>query len=452
MPIIAILGGGIAGLTAALRLRAGGADAVVFEAAAEPGGALRSKRTGGFLVEYGPNTLRARTPLLHEVIAAVGLEDEVVEARAAARHRYVVRGGVPVPLPASPPGLLRSDVLSWRGRLRLLAEPFVGRGDEDETVAAFVRRRLGREALAYGADPFVAGIFAGDPGQLSMRHAFPALVELEQKHGSLLKGLVRQGRSRESGSPAAPGIFSFRDGLQQLPVAMAHVLGDAVSLSAPVTALRREGGGWRVEVDGVRTAARFDAAVSTLPLHALSRLELPFDAGPLADVVYAPVAVVALGFRRADVAHPLDGFGVLVPAAEADYRILGAIFSSTLFPGRAPDDHVLLTVLAGGMRHPDLAALPADVLADLTLDDLRRLLGVTGAPAFIHHYAWRHGIPQYTPGYDAVLRHLGALEAAHPGLYFAGNYRDGVSVPDAMASGEAAAQRLRDALSGEEPG
>ncbi len=450
MTSCAVIGGGIAGLTAAYRLVQHELDVTIFEAGAQAGGVLRTERAGGYLVEYGPNSLRARTALLDEMIAALGLDDEVVPADPMARNRYVVRGGRLAALPASPPGLLTSTFLSFAGKLRLLREPFIrpAAPEAEESVAAFVRRRLGQEALAYGANPFVAGIFAGDPEQLSLRHAFPALHALEQRHGSLLKGLIRQAKAAKRTRTEAPrgGVFSFRDGLARLPEALAARLAGRLHLRTPVTGLARRAQGWTltVEREGGVEERRFDAVVCTVPLHRLGALR--FDAGvdltPLFAVPYPPVSVVALGFRREDVAHPLDGFGVLLPAVERDFRILGALFSSSVFPGRAPEGHVLLTTLVGGARHPDLAREPAPALQDVVLHDLSRLLGVRGAPTLARHWCWPHAIPQYTPGYGAVKGLLDDLEARHPGLCFAGNYRRGISVADAMASGDEAARRL----------
>ena len=427
----------MAGLVAAFRLRRHGLGVTVFEQADVPGGAVRTEQAEGFLVEHGPNSLRARTPELHDLIVRLGLGSEVVEADAAARRRYVVRGGRPVALPASPPGLLASAFLSWPGKLRLLAEPFVPRGaaDAGESVAAFVRRRLGAEALAYGADPFVAGIFAGDPERLSLRYAFPRLLALEQTHGSLLKGLVNAEKAAAGG-----GIFSFQEGLGRLPAALAEALGPALRLGMAVTGVRAEGGGFFVEAGG--EATRFEGVVSTLPLGDFAALHAMPDLGVLRQVKHPPVAVVALGFRREDVAHPLDGFGLLVPSAETSFRILGTIFASTVFPGRAPAGRVLLTTLVGGSRRPHLARQPDDVREAAVLEDLQRLLGVRGAPVFRRQSLWPRAIPQYELGYGAVLARLEALEAAHPGLVFAGNYRQGISVPDTIASAEAAAERL----------
>jgi len=451
MTSIAIIGGGMAGLTAAFQLRQRGADVSVFEARPEAGGVIRSEQTRRFLVEYGPNSLRASTPLLEDLIDTLDLADQVVEALPAAKNRYIVRDGRLVPLPTSPPGLLTTKAFSLKGKLRLLAEPFIRArtADGEESVADFVQRRLGREALDYGANPFVAGIFAGDPEMLSVEHAFPALHTLEAEHGSLLKGQFRRARARKDDpTPKARyGLFSFHEGLQTLPRALAEALGDALHLNTRVTDLHADDdGGWRLttQTEEAEAPHRADAVLSTVPLHHLPEIlsGLAVDLTPLEGVPYPPVTVYHLGYRASDVRHPLDGFGVLVPEVEDDLHILGTIFSSTLFPNRAPDDYVLLTTLVGGSRHPDLARADLDTLRATVTHDLQCLLGVHAPPAFDATYRWERAIPQYTLGYGAIKDLLTTLEEAHPGLFLAGNFRQGIAVPNAMASAADAADRV----------
>ena len=445
MPSIAILGGGISGLAAAWRLRARGADATLFEASDRTGGVIRTVRRDGFLVDEGPNTLVARHEAVGETVEALGLEDEQVWADSEAARRYVVRDGVPVALPASPQALLTSSLFSARGKLRLLREPFVRPGvADDETVAAFVRRRLGDEVLDYAVDPFVGGILAGDPERLSTRYAFPPLWTFEREHGSLFQGLRRT--QKKTSTPAPSSLpFSFRDGMQMLPDALAHALGDAVRTGARVVGLARTARGWSVttqSADGAETA-HFDGVISSLPLHRFAALDFEpgLDLAPLADVAHTDLTVLALGFRRGQIAHALDGFGMLIPSREP-FDLLGVLFSSTLFPGRAPEDHVLLTCFIGGRRDPERASLPEDGLVDLALRDLRPLLGVHGAPVFVHAARWSNVIPQAEIGYGRVLDTLDTLERHHPGLGFAGSYRYGVSVGDALRSGLDAADRV----------
>jgi protoporphyrinogen/coproporphyrinogen III oxidase len=446
MESIAVIGAGIAGLTAAVRLRDSGLRVTVFEAENRPGGMLRSTREDGYLLEWGPNTIQTTTPLLERLIESMDLSDEVVEASAEAKRRYVVKGGRPVPLPSSPVDFLRTPLFSTGAKLGLLREPFLKArtGQSDESVADFTRRRLGSEFLQYAVDPFVAGVHAGDPHQLAVQHAFPKLSALEARYGSLIRGSLHLKRERKGNSEwtgPARHMFSFREGLSTLPEYMARSLGSSVRLGTSVTRIERNGR-WQVTSNGA--TEDFDGVVFTGPVHSLPHLHLAEETliEPLKAVIYAPVAVLGLGYRREDIAHPLDGFGLLVPAVEPGFEILGCLFSSTLFEGRAPAGHALLTVFIGGMRRPDLPHAEEKILVDTAARDLGRLLGIEGRPVFHHLVRWPKAIPQYMIGYGEVKKSIASLEAANPGFVFAGNFRQGVSVGDTMASGEYAAEIL----------
>jgi protoporphyrinogen/coproporphyrinogen III oxidase len=442
-----VVGGGIAGLAAALRLRNEGRDFVLYEAAGRPGGVIRTVRRDGYLVDVGPNTLLPRPEALEQLIGELDLGDARVWADASTSRRYVVRDGKPVPLPSSPRDLVATPLLSTRAKLRLLREPFIRRGatDGDESLAAFVERRLGSEVLDYAVNPFVAGVFAGDPERLSARHAFPKMWGLERDHGSLIRGAVR-GRKRGP-KMVATGTrpFSFRDGMQTLPDALVRALGEAVHVDSPVRSIRRTEVGYALDVEraGQVHEVFTDEVILAVPAHRLAAMLVapPVDLAPVAAVTHPPVTVLALGFRREDVGHPLDGFGVLVPGREP-FRLLGALFSSTLFPGRAPGGHVLLTCFLGGMRHPEDGSLSEAEQVAMACRDLARLLDVRAEPAFVLRQPWSRAIPQYETGYGRVLETLGRLEAEWPGLAVAGSVRGGISLGEALVSGFAAADAL----------
>jgi oxygen-dependent protoporphyrinogen oxidase len=446
MPRIGVIGAGIAGLTAAYHLQSHDVPVVVLEVRDRPGGVIRTHRTDGFLVEAGPNSLRS-SPFLHRLVQRLGLEDERVWADETASRRYIRRDGKLVPVPMSIGGFLTTDLLSTTAKLRLLAEPFVrarSSNGPDESLAAFVRRRLGPEVLDYAVAPFVGGVYAGDPDRLSARHTFGRLVEWEEEYGSLFWGALRGGDDEADDVPS--GLFSFREGLETLPRALADALDGAIEYETEVTRIAEAGSGWAVHADTAEgpTTYDVDGLICTVPLHTLGTLDLdtPVDRSPLKDVSYPPVHVVALGYERSAIDHPLDGFGLLVPPVETDLDVLGTLFSSTLFPGRAPDDHALLTTFVGGARAPALARRDEAAVQSLVERDLDRLLGVNDAPVFARHVHWPRAIPQYRRGHGAVQETLSALEARHPSLAFGGNYRDGVAVGDAAQSGQAAAERL----------
>ncbi|HEX8272517.1 MAG TPA: protoporphyrinogen oxidase [Longimicrobiaceae bacterium] len=447
VPAVAVVGAGLAGLAAAWRLSRAGARVRVFEAGGRAGGVVRTARAGGWLAEEGPNSMADPPPAVRALLREAGLEARLLPTGPAARRRYVVRGGRPLPVPLSPPGLLVSPLFSLGGRLRVLREPWAAPGGgAEESVAALARRRFGQEVLDYAVEPFVGGIFAGDAERLSARHAFPRLVAMEERHGSLLRAAVAAARERRAaGAAPGPASFSFAEGMEELPRALAAGLGGALSTGSPVRAVRRTDAGWEVRAEGAGGAEAFDAVVLAVAAHQLAALDFEgaeaHALGSLQEIRHAPIAVAALGFRREDVAHPLDGFGMLVPRVERR-RVLGVLFTSTLFPGRAPEGHALLTVFLGGDRSPELAALPAAEREAIVRGELAALLGVRGEPLFRHHAAWPRAIPQYLLGYGEVKARMDALERANPGLHLAGSYRAGVSVGDTLASGLAAADAV----------
>jgi len=435
---VAVVGGGVTGLAAAYRLQSLGHPVTVYEAAPRVGGVVWTERREGYLAEAGPNTLTEPGPLVATLLEELGLAGRRVEAAEAAQTRYVVREGRPIALPSSPRDLLTTRAFSLRAKLTILAEPFLRRGEPagEESVAGFVRRRLGGEVLDYAADPFVAGMYAGDPAALSMRHALPRLYALEREHGSLVRGACR--RARRSLRP-----FSFPDGLGEIPLALAARLGDRIRSDAPVHMIARAGPGWLVR--RADDESRHDAIVLAVPAHAFAALRMEGPSGArlaeLAAIPHVPVSVVTLGFRRGDVAHRLDGFGVLVPTVERR-RVLGTLFSSTLFPGRAPPGHVTLTTFVGGARQPELAALEAGAMVALVQEELAELLGARGEPTFRHVVRWSRAIPQYVLGYERWLDLMAEIERANPGLFLAGSHRGGVALGDALRSGLEAAMRV----------
>lgn len=459
---VAVVGAGITGLVAAYELRRRGINVTLYEAASHSGGAIRTTHADGFLAEHGPNSFVSSAPV-EELISKLDLHDDVVEANPEANRRYVVRNSTLRPFPLTPPAMLGTRLFSVRAKLRVLLEPLVSRraAGQDESIASFVRRRLGPEVLDYAVDPFISGIFAGDPEQLSMQHAFPRVAALEQAHGSISKGLMaqrrnaKQARAKAAASADVVGrtsavptrLISFVDGMQTLTDALEASLTGTLRLGCPVRLLHRSETRWEVEAgqDGAARARPFDAVVMATPAHVLAAMELPAalrtDSSPIERVEYPPVSTLTLGFRRRDVAHPLDGFGMLIPAAEKR-SLLGALFSSSLFPARAPEDHVAITCFVGGARHPQMAREATDTLVGRVLQDLKVLLGVRGDPVFVKHVFWQRAIPQYTLGYQTVKDAADATEHANPGLYLAGNYRNGVSVGDCVASGQQIAERV----------
>jgi oxygen-dependent protoporphyrinogen oxidase len=451
MGAVAVVGGGVSGLTAAYRLKRRGVRVVVYEAGERVGGVVRSERREGYLAELGPSSIAAPPPALRALLGELNLEASVVPASPAARNRYIVRRKKLFPLPMTPQDLLTTRLLSNGAKLAVFGESLTDAGEApvEESVAGFVRRRFNQEILDYVATPFVGGIYAGDPEHLSMRHALPRLYGLERTHGSVTKGFAEMLRARSGGdqpsaADVAGGMISFRSGLQELPEALGRELHAEIRLRAPVTQVRAGPRGWTVGA-AFQPTELYDAVVYAAPAHCVDEIDLDFTGGDrlktLASITHPPVGVLVLGFRREDVTHPLDGFGLLAPEVERR-NVLGVIFSSTLFPGRAPEGHVTLTAFVGGARNPDLANADLPTVTARVMDDLRALLGASGEPSFRAFHLWPKAIPQYDLTYSRFKDIMDEAERRNPGLALAGSYREGVSIAEAIASGEAAAARV----------
>lgn len=452
---VAIIGGGITGLTAAFRLAEKGLPVTVYEASPRVGGVIKTVERDGFLAECGPNTILETSPVIVDLVRDLGLESERLYSDPAASNRYILRGGKAVPVPGTPLEFFATSLFSLKAKLRLPTETLVRRSpaDADESVAEFVKRRLGQEFLDYAINPMIGGIYAGDPARLSVRHAFPKLRQVEQRYGSLLLGQFLGARerrkSKEISKQSAPK-FSFARGLETLTAALGRKIGASVRVRASVQSMRRIGAGWelRVATPNGFEFAEHSSVLLAAPSHKLAEIAVDTGAGGesaslkmLGEIPYAPVASLVLGFRRGDVRHALDGFGLLVPAVERR-NILGVIFSSSLFPGRAPKDHVTLSCYLGGMRSPELAALGADRAVETALADLKDLVGASGRPVFVQHVPYPKAIPQYEVGFGRFKTFMTELEGRVPGLFLAGHFRDGISLGDSIVAGRNAAEKI----------
>lgn len=443
---VLVIGGGISGLSAAWFLRRRGMAVRVLESQDRVGGVIGTERGGGYLVELGPNsTLQkpgADEDALGRLVAETGLSGRLVTAAPAARNRFVMRGGRLHALPASPLDFLRSPLFSSSAKLRLLGEPFVGRGKGEETIAEFAERRLGREFLDYAIAPFVSGVYAGDPGKLSVRAAVPKVYELERKYGSLIVGAIARG-ARGAGGP--PGrLVSFDAGMATLPKTIAQNL--EVRTGCRVVALGRHEGAWEVRWQSQSRAGaeRAGHVVLALPADAAADLLEPLSpeaAGLLRAVPYAPIVTAAVVYQRRQVGHPLDGFGFLVPRSE-DAGLLGGLFSSTLFAGRAPADTVLLTAFMGGATDPGAVMQDDETLTRRIVDDLARTLDIAGEPLTVRLTRQPRAIPQYTLGHLDRMARLDALLAPFGGLHLGASWRGGISVADCVKNGESLAARV----------
>ncbi|MBI2879024.1 MAG: protoporphyrinogen oxidase, partial [Candidatus Rokubacteria bacterium] len=458
-------GGGIAGLAAAHRLtelareRGLGLSLTLLEARDRLGGTIATERAGGFLIEAGPDSFLTDKPWGLALVERLGLGERLIGTREGSRRVFVVHRGRLHPLPEgflllAPTRLgplLRSRLFSWPGKLRMALDLVLPRGREtaDESLASFVRRRLGREALERVAQPLVAGIYTADPESLSLAATMPRFLELERRHRSLILGL-RAEAARRAGAASASGVryglfASLAGGMGELVEALAGRLADAVRLKSPVAGLSRSDRPprWRIYLaDGGTLEA--DGVMLATEAHAAARIAADLDpelARDLAGIPYASSATVTLGYRREAIAHPLDGFGVVVPRSERR-PIIACTFSSLKYPGRAPEGHVLLRAFLGGALQEGMLALDDEALAATARAELAALLGITGPPELVRVHRHPAAMPQYRVGHLELVAGIEARLARHPGLALAGSAYRGVGLADTIHSAETAASHL----------
>ena len=456
MTRIVIVGGGISGLTLAYRLqqRSPAAEIVVLEEQPGVGGKIQTLQRDGFRVEAGPNGFLDTNPATLNLCRELGLGDRLTPAsEAAGRNRFVLLGGRLQMLPRGLWSLLTSGVLSWRAKYKLLTERFRPRRMDgaDESIDAFVRRRVGAEIAETLGDAFVTGIHAGDPTLLSVRAAFPRLAAMEREHGSVLNGFAAASRKRQAeaaagGQPAqrAGRMWSFREGLSLLIDALRDRLRTPPITGAAVRSVRRSpDGGWEVRADG-RDAWKADVVALTCPAHQQAALLADVDpelAAKMDGIRYSRVVVAALGYRAADVPMSLDGFGYLSPQRQRR-DVLGVQWCSSIYPERAPAGMVLLRALCGGWNRPEMVDWDDDRLLTAVRAEMRQALGVQAAPAFHEIVRWDRAIPQYHLGHLERVAWIEARVARHPGLFVGGAAYRGVALNDCVEQADVLGARI----------
>lgn len=490
MKRVVIVGAGISGLAIAHALaqrssRARGGlgceiDVRVLEASSRVGGNLRTETAEGFTCEWGPNGFLDSVPETLELVRAVAITDRLQVSDDASRQRFIYRHGRLRELPAGPIGFIRSDLMSCRGKASIALEPFApSRPEGDETIHAFAARRLGHEAADVLIDTMVSGIFAGDARRLSLRACFPKMWQMETDHGGLFRAMLAlRRRKRRGDAMGAPGgrLTSFRGGTEELARGIARSLGDAVITDARVRALRksRADAAGRLPKDGASGIERARAAGTTgsaderegasrfvLDVAGLGTVEAdavvlagaasesagivqetdPTLAALLREIPSAPLAVVGLGYEEAVLPRRLDGFGFLVPRGEGP-SVLGVLWDSSIFPGRAPLGRVLVRAMIGGAHDPGAASLPDDVLLATVREDLRTTMGLDGPPVYVRIFRHRLGIPQYTVGHLDRLARIEERLVDHPGVFLGGSSYHGVSMNSCVAEAGPTAERL----------
>ena len=446
-----IIGAGISGLVAAHRLKKMGRDLLLVESSDHTGGVIQSREVEGFLIECGPNSLRGSHEFL-DLVEELNLTDELITADPRA-PAYVYADGRLQAVPMSPPALVKTKLISNAAKLRLLREPFVKarRGGGEESVASFVRRRLGDEILERLVEPFLSGVYAGDPERLSLQACFPKLAEFEAESGGILRGALRAAKQsrKEAAKPKRSlrpyRLCSFGHGLSALPEALAKSLGESLLTRARIIDISSTGR-FEIKVEHLGEIKKITSStlVVSAPAYVAAHLLggiAPEVAALIAEIPYVSIASVPLAYRAEQIARKLDGFGFLAPRGEG-LRTLGSIWNSFLFAGRAPEGWVCLTNFIGGATDAEAVKLGDEELIHTVHNDLSKVLGVSGGPRHLPITRYERAIPQYTLGHATRVKRVETLLRDVPGLWIAGNYLRGISLGDCIKHAERVAVEI----------
>lgn len=426
-----VIGGGISGLVCAYALQTAGIEVLLVEASARTGGVIHSVRRDGYLLELGPQSFSG-TSQLRSLCAELGIADQLLEAPPRA-PRYVLVSGTLQPVPMTPPALFASSLINGSTKFALVRDIF-GKSappEGDESVAAFVRRKFSDQLLERLVGPFVSGVYAGDPERLSLRSAFPQLYEAEKATGSIIRGMMRRARNKKEPRERTT-LNTFRDGNETMVCALANKLGSKVlTKTAAANIYKQNEGSFHISLEGdSNDSVSAENVVFTTPADVTGRLFGQLDSSfepHLATVEYVAVAVVSLGYAKKNIGNSLDGFGFLVPRSTG-LRILGTVWNSSLFPGRAPAGHALLTTFVGGVTDPVAANLSSQELSSLVHREIAPLLAIGGEPTFCNAMIWSRALPQYNLGHAERLASIRKNLARFPGVFLAGNYLRGPAI------------------------
>ena len=464
---IVVIGGGITGLSAAHRLTELNSEKnlsleiVVLEQSNALGGVISTIEKDGFLIEEGPDSFITTKPWALNLSNRLGLTEDLIETNDDRRRTFVLFKGKLVPLPEgfimlAPTRILpflTTPLFSWKGKARMLMDLFIGgKKQNDESLASFVRRRLGREALERVAQPMISGIYTADAEKLSLRATMPQFLEMEEKYGSVIKGMYQsyrsKGKSVKKDSGARYSLFmSFKKGMSTLVDALNNRLpGGSVKLNQTVNSIIPVKGGWKISTDD--SVYNAGGVIITTPSFVAARLIYEFDepcASLLSSIEYASSAVVILAYKKADISRYAEGFGFVVPMIEKS-GLIACSFSSEKFSGRAPEDHIVLRAFVGGAIHPEKLLLPDSEMIDTAQRELGLILGIKSNPLFAAVKRYPDSMPQYFVGHLELLGRIKKELAKHKGLEVAGNAYGGVGIPDCIYSGERAAEKLLDAI------
>lgn len=447
---IVVLGAGISGLATTYLLKQKGYDVKILEKKSVVGGLIETSNENGFLFDCGPNSALETTPLIAKFIEELNLQNQLVYANKEANKRYILRNNTLHALPMSPPAFLKTKLFSVKAKLRLFAEPLIGKSKEGyyQSLAEFATRRLGRELLDYVINPIAAEIYAGNPESLSAKSAFPKLYALEEKYGGLIVGTIKsiQEKKQHAGkSKQSAKMFSFKDGMIVLPKTFAKYLGGNLMLDTEVRKIEKNDQGNTISCisKGENINISADVIISTLPAFNAADLFGNFDKDVrkhLLDIYYPPVLVQYLVYKKEDVKQPLDGFGFLIPSKEKK-TFLGAMWSSVIFPNRSTTDTAAFTLFVGGARNSEIFSLDKELLFMKVRGEFETLMKISGEPIFSSYKFWPKAIPQYNIGYVEHENYFDQFEKKFPGIILSGNYRGGISIGDCIKNSELVAEK-----------
>lgn len=471
MPKIIIIGGGIAGLAAAVHLKAGAkahgktVEVLLLEKNNRIGGKILTEKIGNYLVEGGPDSFLPEKVWSVNLARHLGLEPEMLPSNDEHKGTFIysrkklhsLPEGVMLMVPTMFMPMAKSSLISWPGKMRMGLEVFMPKrkNTDDESLASFVTRRLGRECLEKIAEPLVAGIHTSNPGNMSVLATFPRFVQMEQKSGSLIHGMISAMKSRPhatlSGPPPKPGapkmtyFMSFKNGMQTLSQACVEYIGrDAIRLGAGVKAVEPKGKGYTVVLENNESLDADYVMIGTAAYDAAEMVK-GFDAtlaGQMNKIEWSSSATVSLAFKKSDIKIPLKGFGFIVPRVEGR-RINAATYSSIKWSFRAPDDHLLIRGFVGGGHHEELVHDLDDAgMTNMVLEELDTILGIKANPVFSKTYRWHKGMPKYTVGHLDRITMLDRTMTTHPGLHLIGCSYKGIGIGDCVHEAQIAAERI----------
>ncbi|HEX3073105.1 MAG TPA: protoporphyrinogen oxidase [Ignavibacteriales bacterium] len=452
---VVVLGAGISGLAAAYWLHKDGIEPFILESKPEPGGAIESLHQNGFMYDRGPNSGMETTPLISQLAEETGIKDEMVYANSAGDKRYILRDGVLKPLPMGPKDIIFSDLFSVAGKLRLFAEPFIGKSEDGyyQSVSQFVRRRLGQEFLDYAINPFVSGVYAGNPDDLSVKSAFPKLYRLEEVYGGLIKGMIKGAKERKKSaekSKQSAKMFSFKKGMQELPNAIAAKLKDRIEYGASIESVSKSGPTYKITYtqNGEKKTVETKVILSAMPAYIAAKVFAGMDgvlSNHMESIFYPPVMTVYACYDKAAIGRPLDGFGFLIPEKEKQ-PFLGAIWTSVLFPERTTEGTASFTLFIGGARNRQVLTMKEDEIIKPALKNFEKIMNIGKKPVYLNNKFWPLAIPQYNIGYIEHEKYFDHFEKENKGIILSGNYRGGIALGDCVKNSRLAADKALELL------